>query len=104
LLRASYLSERPSLVIDRYPDGIAEKSFYQKNAPGKAIEKYARRRSGLALLREIEYLLVDDLDALLSVINLGAIPLHIWSSGSKPGPPGTGRSSTSIPKEPPSPA
>jgi len=75
-----YLKDRP-LVIDRYPDGIAGKSFYQKNAPGKAIEKvrtapiWARGSS-----REIEYLLVDDLDALLSVINLGAIPLHIWSS------------------------
>jgi bifunctional non-homologous end joining protein LigD len=75
-----YLKDRP-LVIDRYPDGIAGKSFYQKNAPAKAIEKirtapiWARGSS-----REIDYLLVDDLDSLLSVVNLGAIPLHIWSS------------------------
>jgi bifunctional non-homologous end joining protein LigD len=75
-----YLKDRP-LVIDRYPDGIGGKSFYQKNAPAKAIEKvrtapiWARGSS-----REIDYLLVDDLDSLLSVINLGAIPLHIWSS------------------------
>lgn len=75
-----YLKDRP-LVIDRYPDGIAGKSFYQKNAPGPAIDKvrtapiWARGSS-----REIEYLLVDDLESLLAVVNLGAIPLHIWSS------------------------
>jgi bifunctional non-homologous end joining protein LigD len=75
-----YLKDRP-LVIDRYPDGIGGKSFYQKNAPGPAIDRvrtapiWARGSS-----REIEYLLVDDLESLLSVINLGAIPLHIWSS------------------------
>jgi bifunctional non-homologous end joining protein LigD len=75
-----YLKDRP-LVIDRYPDGIAGKSFYQKNAPAKAIETvrtapiWARGSS-----REIDYLLVDDEEALLQVINLGAIPLHIWSS------------------------
>jgi bifunctional non-homologous end joining protein LigD len=75
-----YLADRP-LVIDRYPDGIGGKSFYQKNAPGPAIDRvrtapiWARGSS-----REIEYLLVDDLESLLAVVNLGAIPLHIWSS------------------------
>jgi bifunctional non-homologous end joining protein LigD len=30
--------------------------------------------------REIEYFVCDDLDALLYIANMGAIPLHIWSS------------------------
>ena len=30
--------------------------------------------------REIDYFVCDDLESLLYVINLGTIPLHIWSS------------------------
>src|SRR5678816_316580 len=30
--------------------------------------------------REVSYLVCDDLDSLLYIANMGAIPLHIWSS------------------------
>ncbi|HTQ80505.1 MAG TPA: DNA ligase D [Thermoanaerobaculia bacterium] len=75
-----YLKDRP-LVIDRYPDGIEGKSFYQKNAPSPTVD-WVRTIPiwGEGSAREIEYLLVDDADSLLAVINLGAIPLHLWSS------------------------
>ena len=75
-----YLRDRP-LVLTRYPDGIDGKSFFQKNAPEWAPEWI----STLKLWsedseREIEYFVCNDLESLLYVVNLGTIPLHIWSS------------------------
>src|SRR4029077_460339 len=75
-----FLRDRP-LVLDRYPDGIAGKSFFQKNAPEKAagsLRTLAMRSEGSE--REIEYLLCDDVEGLLYLVNLGAIPFHIGAS------------------------
>jgi bifunctional non-homologous end joining protein LigD len=75
-----WLRNRP-LVLTRYPDGIHGKSFYQKNAP-EFVPRWIRRVrvwSGSSE-REIEYFVCDDEDALLYIINLGAILLHIWPS------------------------
>lgn len=75
-----YLRDRP-VVLTRYPDGIEGKSFFQKDAPGfvpgwlrteRIWSEHARR--------EIDYFVCDDEASLLYIINLGAIPLHIWSS------------------------
>jgi bifunctional non-homologous end joining protein LigD len=57
-----YLKDRP-LVLDRYPNGITGKSFFQKNAGDGG-----------------EYFLCESEDDLLYLANLGAIPLHVWSS------------------------
>ncbi len=75
-----YLEARP-LVLTRYPDGIEGKSFFQKDAPSWAPEWVRTERlwsehGG----REIRYFMIDDVDALLYVINMGTIPLHVWSS------------------------
>ncbi len=75
-----YLRDRP-LVLTRYPDGIEGKSFFQKNTPEWAPDWI----STLKLWsedseREIEYFVCNDLESLLYVVNLGTIPLHIWSS------------------------
>ncbi len=75
-----YLRDRP-LVLTRYPDGIDGKSFFQKNAPEWAPEwihtvKFWSDDSE----RDIEYFVCDDLESLLYVVNMGTIPLHIWSS------------------------
>jgi bifunctional non-homologous end joining protein LigD len=75
-----YLRDRP-LVLDRYPDGIAGKSFFQKNAPenlGGGLRTVTIWAEGSA--REIDYLLCDDADGLVALANLAAIPLHVWSS------------------------
>jgi bifunctional non-homologous end joining protein LigD len=75
-----FLRDRP-LVLDRYPDGINGKSFFQKNTPKNApgnLRALALRAEGSG--REIDYLLCDDVDGLLYLVNLGAIPFHIWSS------------------------
>ena len=75
-----YLRDRP-LVLTRYPDGIEGKSFFQKDAPdfvpgvgahGAAVER------GPA--REIDYIVCEDVESLLYVVNLGSIPLHMWGS------------------------
>jgi bifunctional non-homologous end joining protein LigD len=75
-----FLRDRP-LVLDRYPDGIAGKSFFQKNAPDHAagrLRTLAVRSEGSG--KEIEYLLCDDAEGLLYLVNLGAIPFHIGAS------------------------
>jgi bifunctional non-homologous end joining protein LigD len=75
-----FLRDRP-LVLDRYPDGITGKSFFQKNAPEGApdwvrTEVVWSDDAGT----ETSYFVCDDVETLLYVVNLGAIPLHVWSS------------------------
>jgi bifunctional non-homologous end joining protein LigD len=75
-----YLKDRP-LVVDRYPDGITGKSFFQKSAPASLagrIRTLPIHSGGSG--RQIDYFLCDDQAALLEIANLGAIPLHIWAS------------------------
>jgi bifunctional non-homologous end joining protein LigD len=75
-----YLRSR-FLVMDRYPDGISGKSFYQKNLP-EPVPDWVRTEqvwvegdtSGSTCL------VCDDLETLLFVANLASIPLHIWAS------------------------
>jgi bifunctional non-homologous end joining protein LigD len=78
----NYLRDRP-LVLTRYPDGIAGKSFFQKDAPGFApgwirLERVWSEDGQ----REIDYFIADEVDSLLYIINLGTIPLHVWASRS----------------------
>ena len=75
-----YLQDRP-LVMTRFPDGIDGKSFFQKDAPPYAPDWF--RRVTLwseGSERELSYFVAEDLESLLYVINLGTIPLHVWSS------------------------
>jgi bifunctional non-homologous end joining protein LigD len=75
-----YLQDRP-VVLTRYPDGIDGKSFFQKDAP-----VYAPSWLRLETMwsehaeREIRYFVLDDVESLLYVANMGTIPLHVWSS------------------------
>lgn len=75
-----YLVDRP-LVMTRYPDGIGGKSFFQKDAPPYAPD-WIRRETvwSEGSERELSYFVVEDVASLLYVINLGTIPLHVWSS------------------------
>ena len=75
-----YLKDRP-LVMTRYPDGIAGKSFFQKDAPNFAPDWIRLERIWSEHAeREIDYFVCDDLETLLYVANLGSIPLHVWAS------------------------
>jgi len=75
-----YLKDRP-LTLVRHPDGIAGKSFFQKDAPAWAPE-WVRRETLWSEHggREIRFFVCDDVESLLFVANLGAIPLHVQAS------------------------
>lgn len=75
-----YLKDRP-LVLTRYPDGIEGKSFYQKDAPVYTpdwIRLEALWSEGSE--REIRYFVIESEEGLAYIANMGAIPLHVWSS------------------------
>jgi len=75
-----YLRDRP-VVLDRYPDGIDGKSFFQKNVPDFAPDwirtetLWSEDGGGETL-----YFIADDADTLLYLVNLGTIPLHLRAS------------------------
>jgi bifunctional non-homologous end joining protein LigD len=75
-----YLRNRP-VVLTRYPDGIAGKSFFQKDAPGFTPEWLRTERVWSEdTQREISYFVAEDEPSLLYLANSGSIPLHIWLS------------------------
>jgi bifunctional non-homologous end joining protein LigD len=75
-----YLADRP-VVLTRYPDGIAGKSFFQMDAP-RFVPDWIRtqRMWSEQAEREIDHFICDDEASLLYLINLGTIPLHVWGS------------------------
>ena len=77
-----YLKERP-VVLTRYPDGIAGKSFYQKDAP-VYVPDWMRTESVYSKDsdRDIQFFVLDDAESLRYVANLGTIPIHMWSARS----------------------
>jgi bifunctional non-homologous end joining protein LigD len=75
-----YLRDRP-IVLTRYPDGIAGKSFFQKDAPDFAPDWVRTERIySKDTDREIDYFVVDDAETLRYVANMGTIPIHVWSA------------------------
>ncbi len=75
-----YLRDRP-VVLTRFPDGIAGKSFFQKDAP-VYVPDWVRTESVSSgdAERDINYFVIDDVESLRYVANLGTIPLHVWSA------------------------
>jgi bifunctional non-homologous end joining protein LigD len=75
-----YLQDRP-VVLTRFPDGIAGKSFFQKDAPGFIPEWLRTERMWSEdTQREIDYFVCDTPESLLYLANMGTIPLHVWGS------------------------
>lgn len=75
-----YLRDRP-VVLTRYPDGITGKSFFQKDAP-VFVPDWVRTETVHSddTERDIRYFVIDDLESLRYVANLGTIPLHVWGA------------------------
>jgi bifunctional non-homologous end joining protein LigD len=73
-----YLADRP-LVLDRYPDGIDGKSFFQKNAPDYVPGWVGTETVGEGA-KATRYFIVDHVESLRYVANLASIPLHVWAS------------------------
>src|SRR5713101_5703389 len=75
-----FLKERP-LVMRRYPNGIAEKSFFQKEAP-ESIPDWIQRGTVYSDERggEMDYVMAQDRASILFLTNLGCIDHNPWSS------------------------
>ncbi|HMB68291.1 MAG TPA: non-homologous end-joining DNA ligase [bacterium] len=74
-----YLRDRPVHML-RYPDGIEGKSFYHKNVAGRMpdwVKTVVVKEEGG---EEVRYVVCNDRDTLLQLVNLGSIDLHPWLS------------------------
>lgn len=75
-----HLKDRP-LTLQRWPDGIDDQSFFEKQAPRftpdwiPTVSLSADQRS-----RKVAYLLCNDEPALAWCANLASIVLHVWYS------------------------
>ncbi len=79
-LMLPYLKDRPA-VLTRYPDGIKGKSFFQKDAP-VFVPDWIRTESVYSKDsdRDIKFFVIDDVETLRYVANMGTIPIHMWSA------------------------
>ena len=75
-----YLRDRPVALV-RYPDGITGHAFFQKDAPAW-VPGWLRTETlwSKHAEREVRYFICDSAESLAFLANLGAIPLHVWSS------------------------
>ena len=71
-----HLKDRP-LSLKRYPNGIKEQYFFQKNA-ADSFASWLRTE----LIDEIEYVFAEDRASLLYLVNLGCIDHNPWMSRS----------------------
>ena len=82
-LMLPFLKDRP-MVLRRYPNGIREQAFFQKEAPESVpdwIERamvHSEERGG-----DMPYLVANNLASLIYLTNLGCIDHNPWSSRSE---------------------
>lgn len=75
-----YLKNRPQSLL-RFPNGITGESFFQKDARNLKTEWVMRGKVHSRHKEEsIEYLLCQDTESLIYIINLGCIDLNPWNS------------------------
>ena len=74
-----YLKDRPQ-SLNRFPNGIYGKSFYQKNVKGKSPDWVITFPYTTSDGENKEYLLGNDEATLLWMANLGAIEMNPWFS------------------------
>ena len=76
----SIMTNRP-LVLTRFPNGIDEEGFYEKDAPAgtpKWVKTFTRFSE--TANREINYVICDDIDTLVWLANLAALEIHMTLS------------------------
>jgi bifunctional non-homologous end joining protein LigD len=82
-----YLKDRPQ-SLNRYPNGIKGKSFYQKDVTGKAPEWIKTFPYHTSDGEDKNFMVATDESSLLYMANLGAIEMNPWNSRiSKPDHP-----------------
>ncbi len=77
-----FLRGRP-IVMVRYPDGIRGKSFFQWHVPRGTpdwVRSLEVREEGERGKRQKRVFLIDDIDGLLHIANLGCIPIHVLAA------------------------
>jgi bifunctional non-homologous end joining protein LigD len=74
-----YLKDRPQ-SMNRFPNGIEGKSFYQKDVTGKAPEWVQQFPYHTSDGKDKNFLVVADEASLLYMANLGAIEMNPWNS------------------------
>jgi bifunctional non-homologous end joining protein LigD len=73
-----HLASRPTTLV-RCPEGMAKPCFYQKHTGWWAPP--ALRRVQIQEKRKVgEYLVVDDLPALIGLVQIGILEIHTWNS------------------------
>jgi bifunctional non-homologous end joining protein LigD len=95
-----YLRDRP-VTVKRFPNGIDQKGFIEKNAPRHApdwirtmtMPRKGTGRWGQALEKDsgrdtTEFVLVDELATLMWLVNLAAVEFHtpMWRTAADAGP------------------
>lgn len=74
-----YLKDRPQ-SLNRFPNGIEGKSFYQKDVTATAPDWVVQFPYHTSLGEDKNYLVVEDEASLLWMANLGAIEMNPWNS------------------------
>jgi bifunctional non-homologous end joining protein LigD len=82
-LMLPFLKDRP-MVLRRYPNGIREKAFFQKEAP-ESVPDWIKRATVHSEERggDMPYLMANNLASLIYLTNLGCIDHNPWSSRSE---------------------
>jgi bifunctional non-homologous end joining protein LigD len=82
-LMLPFLKDRP-MVLRRYPNGIREKAFFQKEAP-ESVAEWVERATVPSEERggDMPYLMANNLASLIYLTNLGCIDHNPWSSRSE---------------------
>jgi bifunctional non-homologous end joining protein LigD len=73
-----HLTGRP-VTMERYPTGIGEKGFIQKDV-SKGFPEWLERVEVAKKGGTVRHALVNDLRSLLWVVNQNTITLHVWTS------------------------
>ncbi len=89
-----HIAGRP-MTLKRYPEGVDAQTFFQKHAPAHrpGWVRTGEVRSNSSRARDprtsIEYVVIDDLPALIWAANLAALELHVpmWRFPRGPGQP-----------------
>jgi bifunctional non-homologous end joining protein LigD len=70
-----HLKDRPA-TLERLPDGIEGQRFFQKNAPDYYPDWIPRINLPTEAGKPVHYVIVNDLDTLLYLVNQGTITFH----------------------------
>jgi bifunctional non-homologous end joining protein LigD len=76
-----YLKDRPQ-SMNRFPNGIKESSFYQKDVDTEKIPSWLKTAAVFSESNDanIDYLICNDKATLLYMANLGCIDINPWNS------------------------